>query len=138
MELPEQDWQEGMCAKLEKSMYGTRGAAQNWSIKYETVLVNEMGFVQGKASPCNFYHPERDVRNVVHGDDFTTLATRNHCDWLAEELRKHIDLKVPGVLGSGPKDDKSTRRLNRIVSWDEQGITYECDQRHAEIIVKQL
>ena len=115
-----------MCGKLEKSMYGTRGAAQNWAIKYETVLVVEMGFVQGKGSPCNFYHPERDIRTVVHGDDFTSLATGDQCDWLAKELKKHFDLKVRGVLGSGPKDDKSSRILNRIVSWDEHGITYEC------------
>ena len=48
VDLPEQDWQEGMCGKLEKNMYGTRGAPQNWAIKYETVLVVEIGFGQGK------------------------------------------------------------------------------------------
>ncbi len=30
VDLPEQDYQEGMCSKLEKAMYGTRDAAQNW------------------------------------------------------------------------------------------------------------
>ena len=57
---------------------------------------------------------------------------------MAKELRKRFDLKVRGVLGSGPKDDKSIRILNRIVSSDEHGVTYGCDQRHAEIVLKQL
>ena len=30
------------------------------------------------------------------------------------------------------------RILNRIVTWTEQGIVYEADQRHAEIIIRQL
>ena len=41
-------------------------------------------------------------------------------------------------MGPGPKDDKSIRILNRIITWDEEGIKYEADQRHAEIIVREL
>ena len=104
----------------------------------EMVLVNEMGFVQGKPIPCNFYHPEGDIMTVVHRDDFTSLPAGDLCDWLADELRNHLSLKVRGVLGSGPKNAKSIRILNRIVSWNNDGITYESDQGHAEIIVKQL
>ena len=29
VELPSEDWEEGMCGKLKKSMYGNRDAAQN-------------------------------------------------------------------------------------------------------------
>ena len=32
----------------------------------------------------------------------------------------------------------SNRILNRIISWTDNGIEYEADQRHAEIIVKQM
>ena len=35
-------------------------------------------------------------------------------------------------------DDKGVRILNRIVTWDEEGIRYEVDQRHADIIIRQL
>ena len=39
----------------------------------------------------------------------------------------------------GPNEgQKSVRVLNRIVSWDDQGLVYEPDQRHAEIIVRDL
>ena len=57
---------------------------------------------------------------------------------MANELKKHFDFKVHGVLGSSPKDETNVRILNRIVSWGEDGITYDGDQRHTEIIVKQL
>ena len=42
--LFEQDLQEGARSKLEKRMYGAQGAAQNWSIKYVTVLVDLIDF----------------------------------------------------------------------------------------------
>ena len=32
--LPDEDWEEGMCGKLIKSMYGTRDAAHNWEEEY--------------------------------------------------------------------------------------------------------
>jgi hypothetical protein len=36
VELPDEDWEEGMCGKLEKSMYGTRDASQNWEEEYSS------------------------------------------------------------------------------------------------------
>ena len=41
-------------------------------------------------------------------------------------------------MGPGEKDQKSMRILNRVIEWTDVGISYEADQRHAEIIVKQL
>ena len=59
VELPEEDWEEGMCGRLELSMYGTRDAAQNWEEERAEMLIG-LGFKQGKYTPCAFYHPERD------------------------------------------------------------------------------
>ncbi len=53
VELPKEDWAPGKCGKLNKSMYGTRDAAQNWEEEYTSVLVG-IGFRRGKASPCVF------------------------------------------------------------------------------------
>ena len=33
---------------------------------------------------------------------------------------------------------KSVRVLNRVVTWGDKGLIYEADQRHAEIIVRDL
>ena len=68
--MPEEDNEEGMCGKLNKAMYGTRDAAQNWENAYAEFM-ESIGFSKGKASPCIFWHPGRNLRCVVHGDDFT-------------------------------------------------------------------
>ena len=41
------------------------------------------------------------------------------------------------VDGKGPQphDSKSIRILNRVTTWSNEGITYEADQRHAEILI---
>ena len=69
IQLPEEDYEPGMCGKLKFSLYGTRDAAQNWEREYTDCLA-QLGFVRGKTSPCTFYSKELDARIVVHGDDF--------------------------------------------------------------------
>ena len=53
VDLPEEDAEEGMCALLVKSLYGTRDAPQNWEVAYSDYLV-QIGFRKGKSSPCIF------------------------------------------------------------------------------------
>ena len=77
VKLPPEDQEEGMCGKLNKAMYGTRDAAQNWEEEYCEALIN-MGFSHGQSSPCVFYHKKRNLRVVVHGDDFTALGSPEH------------------------------------------------------------
>ena len=50
-------------------MHGTLDAAQRWSFHYTAVL-EEVGFIVGKASPCNLFHDALGVSALVHGDDF--------------------------------------------------------------------
>ena len=47
--------EEGMCGKLNFSMYGTRDAAQNWQAEFSQQLVDN-GFTRGMASPCVFHY----------------------------------------------------------------------------------
>ena len=76
------------------------------------------------------------METVVHGDDFTTLATGHNIQWLVGELQKHFLIKNRGTLGPDSDDLKDIRVLNRIVSWCSDGIRYEADQRHAAMLVK--
>ncbi len=126
-----------MCGKLEKAMSGTRDAVQNWDREYESAFLN-IGFQQGKSSPCLFYHPYRNLRVVVHGDDFTIMGIDSNLKCITAELQKAYELKVRATLGLEPQCDKSVRILKRIVSWNEQGIQYEPDHRHVKIVIKSL
>ena len=74
----------------------------------------------------------------MHGDDFTGLGADEDCEWLVSKLREHLELKVSGKLGPEETDDKQVRILNRTVEWTPEGVRYEPDARHAEIVVKQL
>ena len=137
IDLPEEDYEEGKVGKLRKSMYGTRDAAQNWEMEYSGFM-KEIGFRQGKSTPCVFRHEARNLRVVVHGDDFTVLGHTSDLDWFRAQIKGKYEVKFRGRLGPEENDDKSIRILNRIVEWTREGIRYEADQRHAELIVKEM
>ena len=137
VELPEEDQEEGMCGRLVKSMYGTRDAAQNWEEEY-CRFMEQLGFQRGIGSPCVFYNPDRNIRAVIHGDDFTLLADEKQLDWFKVKIGEKFEVKFRGRLGPCETDDKAIRVLNRVITWRNDGLLYEPDQRHAEIIVKML
>ena len=137
VQLPEEDYEEGMCGSLNKAMYGTRDAAQNWESAYAEFM-ESVGFARGVSSSCVFWHKERELRVVIHGDDFAILGWEKELDWFKRQLKKRFECKHRGRIGPGDKDDKSIRILNRVVEWTEEGISYEADQRHAEIIMAGL
>ena len=126
-----------MCGKLHKSLYGTRDATQNWEHEYIEFL-ESAGFKSGVASPCIFINEDKQIRVVVHGDDFTILGDPEQLDWFRNKISDKFEVKFRGRLGPGVDDDKSIRILNRVITWTNEGIQYEADQRHAEIIVQQL
>ena len=85
-----------------------------------------------------FFHPERNLRLVVHGDDFTILGGEADLDWFRRSISDKYEVKFRGRIGPGEGDDKSIRILNRVVEWTEDGISYEADQRHADLIVQKM
>ena len=110
IQLPEEDRKPGeehMCGKLRLSMYGTRDAAQNWYTEYSQQLVR-MGFVQGIASPCAFYHHERQIRTYVHGDDYVSTGTTGNLQWMRTELEKRYQVKTQ-VLGPEEGQQKQVK-----------------------------
>ena len=72
MKNPVGDWEEGgeeRVGFLNYGMYGTRDAAFNWGEFCREVL-EPLGFVQGRASACNYYHQGKDISISINGDDF--------------------------------------------------------------------
>ena len=49
--LPPEVSQPGMCAKLRRSLYGTRAAPARWEALY-TETLESFGFARGRASSC--------------------------------------------------------------------------------------
>ena len=126
-----------MCGRLLKALYGTRDAAQNWEFEYSEFLVSQ-GFTKAVSNPCMFHHKARDIRIVVHGDDFTVLASCEQLDWFRGCISSKFEVKYRGRLGPNQNEQHSIRILNRVLEWTSEGLRYEADQRHAEIIIKQL
>ena len=120
-----------------RCVYGTRDAGAIWEETYRSCL-EAAGFTSGVASPCIFYHKERNITCVVHGDDFTSLGTDEDLDWTEDMLRKSFDIKVRGRLGVGCPGDNEIRILNRIVRVTEHGLEYEADPRHVDLITSSL
>ena len=135
--LPDEDAKSGHCARLNVSMYGTRDAASNWEDKYASHLIR-CGFDQGKSSPCVFFHRTRKISLVVHGDDFTFLGDDSALDWCTTIMQEEYDIKLRGRLGPEKHDQKSMTILNRCLEWRSDGIYYEADPRHAEIIIEEM
>ena len=80
-----------------KSFQGTRDAAQNWEYEYADWL-GECGFTRGKSTVCIFWHKERDIRVVVHGDDLTVLASDSQLDLSKSRSAKDLLPKLEGEL----------------------------------------
>jgi len=85
IDLPEEIREVGKCAKLDYWLYGMRPAARAWEDTYAKKLV-EYGFIQGLSAPTVFFHVEKNMECVVHGDDFTILGFDEDLDDLAEKM----------------------------------------------------
>ena len=88
VELPEEaGCPEGMCGKLDFWLYGFRPAAAAWEKHYAGKL-EDSGFLRGVSCGVVFYHPERDISCVVHGDDFSFGGLEEDLVWIASFGRR--------------------------------------------------
>ena len=139
IEIPAEDrvpGDENKIGRLNLSLYGTRDAAMNWQDEFISTLVAN-GFLKGKASPCNFFHPQRNLCVIVHGDDFTSTGPKKQLMWFKELLDKAYECKHHW-LGPDDSEERSIRVLNRVICWAKDSITYEADARHVEVVLNQL
>ena len=121
---------------LEMSLYGTRDAAANFQAEIKTLMVGA-GFAQGKHNASTYYNKGRNLRVLVHGDDFVTSGERPDIRWFQGVLEERFEISTK-VIGDGPGELSSAKVLNRVISVSESGWTHEADQRHADLIVKAM
>ena len=74
---------------------------------------------------------------MVHGDDYLCTGDESQLLWLESSLKSRYEIKSV-MLGGGKDDEQEMRVSNRIITWTPQGIAYEPDQRHVEIILNEL
>ena len=127
----------GMCARLRRSLYGTRDAPARWEAFLSKQLEGK-GFVRGSASPCCYRHSSKDLSCVVHGDDFVFAGVESDLEWARQQMEKSFLVKVIGRLGGDKQDVRELRVLNRVLSWRSGGIQLEADPRHQEILISEL
>ena len=56
----------------------------------------------------------------------------------SDKIKAKYPVKFRGHMGPGDQDEKVIRLLNRIITWEDDGITWEPDPRHVDILVQQL
>eukprot|EP00435_Cladocopium_sp_Y103_P063045 s567_g24.t1 len=126
---------------LRRSLYGTRDAPLNWEMAIRDVMV-QLGFEQGRSSPCLYYHKQRRILCSVHGDGFMILTGYADAIWLRDQLAEAWTVETRGILappGSNVPDSvQQLSVLNRLVTWTHAGIELEADPRHVELILGDL
>ena len=92
-----------MRARLNRCLYGTRDAPARWEAHLAAQLT-AMGFNRGHASPCCFKHSKRDLRCVVHGDDFVFVGPEHELRWVQQRMESAFLVKIIGQLGGDAGD----------------------------------
>ena len=134
VELPTEILELGTCGRLLKSLYGACCAAQIWEVEYSRFM-ESIGFVRGTSTPCAFYDQQKELRAVVHGDDFTALGWGHQLDWFLDKIGSVYEIKQSRI-GPAPADGKAVRNLNRVLQWADHGLEWEAHQRRSELIVR--
>ena len=73
----------------------------------------------------------------MHGDDFTVAGPVKALKLLKQKMADKYEIKLQ-MLGRETDMEREISVLNRIVRWKRHGIEYEPDQRHAELITRQM
>ena len=115
IELPKEDkdYGKGILGKLRLCLYGTRDAAKGWQETLSSHL-ESVGFIRGRGHPSVFWHPDKQIQTLVHGDDYVSAGSDESMDWLEGELSKAYELQSQRLTAvtSGKTEGKV---LNRIV-----------------------
>ena len=69
-----------------------------------------------------FNHRSKQLRGVVHGDDFTLLGNQEDLDWFRRMISEKYEVKFRGRIGPEEEDDKAIRLLNRVITWTKEGL----------------
>ena len=98
----------------------------------------KIGFRRGVAFSSLYYHAERDVHRLIHGDDYVSVADKKNLVWLKGELESAFEIKTDMLGRSDPELKSSGKILNRLIHVDSDGWKLEADPRHAELLIEAM
>ncbi len=110
VELPPERPQEGNARSCCTPCVGS------WGREHAKTLA-EAGSTVGRARTRTFSHPKREIRIVVHGDEFVAAGNELELEFAMHVFCKKHPIKVRGIRGPGPNDAKEVTIFNRIIRW---------------------
>ena len=68
--------------------------------------------------PCVFDHETREIKAVIHGDDFTLLGQEVRLNWFRGKIQERFEVNFLGRIGPGLQDEinqvaQSSFRMDR-------------------------
>ena len=130
---PEAGCGQDVVGLLRKSLYGLRDAPQIWAQHIGGVL-REAGFSEAPTAAGIFRHASRRMLLAAHVDDVLVSGDPADLEWLEKTLRRHYELKCT-IVGPNPDQAKSTKFLKRTITWRDNGVAWEADERHAKELI---
>ena len=92
---------------------------------------------QGVTNPCHFTQHGRLLKGLVHGDDFIFTGHLKDLEWLRQKFEDRYACKTE-TIGRASHLKQSARFLNRVISYGNEGLEFEADQRLVEAIIDGL
>ena len=96
-----------------------------------------MKFTRSVACQNAFYHKDRAIRIIVHGDGFLMAGPEKELVMLRKQMDEKYEAKHQ-VIGPRADHAKSMKVLNREIKWEDKGITIEADKKHVRAIIQEL
>ena len=79
-----------------------------------------IGFERGRGHPCVFWHPERHIETLVHGDGYVSSGSVEAMNWLEKELEKAYEIKTQKI-GTADGYKEEGKVLNRVIRRTSDG-----------------
>lgn len=122
--LPEEMAQEGFCAKLRRTMYGTQDAARLWGELWANHLEKQDDFSIGKSSRALFC--SSSLKGFCHGDDFAVVASEKVVELFHMLLNEVFETKCVGKIWRCACLTASCGRMSRRTGWRSRAIPSMC------------
>ena len=79
-----------------------------------------IGYKRGVGHPSTFYHADKDIMTLVHGDDYFSCGSDASLDWLDAELRKLYEIKSQRIACRDVGPEEIDQRAQK--GWRRKGV----------------